>query len=147
MGERQDPSYLMQAAELYRLNVERLKIVQTVQADYGKWLIATLSLIHTGALYAIASDHLGSNIRNSFVPPLFGILLTLTSAFFAWVNFSLGVRLMESWTDPKMLSDDARWPKVEGALKFWIPATMALSVGTGIAAGACIIWTAIKLAP
>ena len=146
MGAREDQKYQMAATELYRLNVERLKIIQVTQADYGKWLMATLSLVHTGALYTIATEHLGKGVADAYLPPLVGLLLTLISALLIWTNFTLAISLMEKWTDPAMLSDDAHWPKSERPYKFWIPATMALAVVTGIASGGCIVWTAIKLA-
>lgn len=144
MAEDKD-DYRVGAAELYRLNVERLKIVQVIQADYGKWLIATLALIHTGALYAIATGELGKGIPGAYLPSLAGVILTLISGLFTWANFTLGIRLYENWTNPAMLSNVAYWPVSKGPLRFWIPATMAGALVTGIGAGACIIWEAVIL--
>lgn len=147
VAKREDTDYRIGAAELYRLNVDRLKIVQTIQADYGKWMIGTLSVIHSGALYAIADGKLGESVSGNYLPSLMGLLLTLASALFIWTNFSLAIRLFEAWTDPAMLSDDAHWPTTSGRLKFWLPATMWLAVTTGVSSGLCIVWAAFRLAP
>jgi hypothetical protein len=145
MAHRDDESYRLAAVELYRLNVERLKAVTAIQADYGKWLIATLSVIHTGALYAIATAHLASNVKGAYAPFLVGQLLVLASGLSTWTNFSLVMSLMEDWTDPFMLTDDARWPKLDGPFKFWIPATMVISIVAGVLSALCLLWGAALL--
>jgi hypothetical protein len=119
MGECTDPNYQQAAAELYRLNAERLSALTAIQGDYGKWLIARLSLIHSAALYAIAVGQF-HRTSGAYLPFLTGLVLTLLSGSMTWTNFTLGSRLMENWIDPFMLSDDVRWPKLEGPLKFWV---------------------------
>jgi hypothetical protein len=146
VAHRDDEPYRLAAVELYRLNVERLKSITIVQADYGKWLIATLSVIHTGALYAIATAHLAQNVKGAYVPFLVGQILVLFSGLSTWINFSLVMSLMEDWTDPFMLTDDARWPKLEGSLKFWIPTTMVTSLAAGVFSALCFVWGVLTLA-
>ena len=142
MACRDDPQYKLIATELYRLNAERLKAVSQTQADYGKWLIATLSVIHSAAIYALATLHSPVPPRYVFVPFVIGLLLTLSSGLCSWSNFTFAIRLLEGWTDPAMLLDDARWPTIPPRLGFWISATMVAAIVTGVASALCILWGA-----
>jgi len=137
MANRADPEYRKAAEEFYRLNVERLKHVSTLQGDYGKWLSATIAAIHSAALYAIATN---AKFAVSPAPFAVGLALILFSVLFIWINWSLAIRLFENWTDPFMLVDDARWPTVTPFFKWSIPITMYSALFFGVASAACIFW-------
>lgn len=142
MAQRNDPNYHKIAEELYRLNGERLRSVSLVQADYGKWLIATLSVIHSAAIYAVATSPRLESSHTLIVPFVVGLLLTLTSGLFTWTNFTILIALYQSWVEPAMLRDDAYWPTSSCFYKISVPATMVLALITGIGAATCILWGA-----
>jgi hypothetical protein len=142
MAKREDQEYLQIALETYRLNVDRLKLVMQLQADYGKWLVATLAAVHSAAIYAIAT-HTPPFPRPLLLPFMVGIALTLVSGLCTWANFTIAIRLLEGWTDPASLMDDARYPtKPKGLIAWSIPVTMVGALISGISSGGCILWGA-----
>ena len=114
-----------------------------IQFDYAKWLVATLVAAHSAALYFVAT-HVPAFPRSFCTPYVFGLVLTLISGLLSWTNAAVYVNLMESWTDPFMLSDDTRWPKESSSHKFWVTTTTFATLASGVLSGICLVWGAIS---
>lgn len=124
--------------ELARLTYDGLlemrRLSYAVQADYGKWLISSIFLMHGSAIAGLAFRASATG-----VPPylfailwfVFGMILALGAGFCAWLNFSAAASQYSDWAKPAMLFDQANWP-TEAARAREIEATRWLSIVCGI---------------
>lgn len=133
--------YRLLARETFQQSEHRFAVMFGVQADYGKWLIATLSLIHSGALYALATSKVDHAQKDAFVPFLVGLLLALTCGLLTWINYNLQASTYMRWADPRMLANDDHWPRQPAAKG--IDFTMWGGIIAGIASALCIAWGAL----
>jgi hypothetical protein len=133
--------YKQQASLIYDRMIESLRFCATAQADYGKWLINTLWLMHSGAIVGLLfrsgggrPDYLGSLWW--FV---FGIAFAFAAGFAAWWNFTFAVQQYEKWANPGVLSDPANWPKLDLTMSLKIRLSMWVAIGFGVLSLACLI--------
>ena len=69
---------------------ERAKLAHETQAQYGRWLLASILLTHGAAITLLASN---DEVRSSlapfgYVPNAIGIVFGFISGFAAWINWS-----------------------------------------------------------
>lgn len=127
-----DDAYRSLADALYKQRLAEFKLFLGIQAEYGKWLIATLSLLHGAALYALASGHLEQAPRAVSLAFLFGLILTMISGFATWINFSLNAG--EAWrkANVMMLFDRSSIPPEDESKNCQIALSLYAAVITGI---------------
>lgn len=140
MAVNKDPDYRLVAEKVYDTNIKLMVEVGKVQADYGKWLIATLTAVHIGASYFVGNLQgvpVGTKIAAIwwFVG---GIILILLSGLTAWWNWTQHAERRNSWTNANMLINDdpKHWPKNTNAAA--ITSTYLLSLVFGLASAACL---------
>jgi hypothetical protein len=76
---------------VHKLHREQWQVATQIAGDYGKWLVASLTLVHGGALYGLASNTLyrPSVLGQALWWFVFGLILSLLSGFVAWINWYL----------------------------------------------------------
>ncbi|WP_271588837.1 hypothetical protein [Bradyrhizobium sp. CCBAU 53415] len=103
-----DPeSYKRQAEAAYQLGFELLKTSQATQIEYGRWLVNTLWLMHSGAIVGLLFK---AHVATTICGRVIGIVSAFVAAFVAWWNFTFPAVLFQSWADVRMLSDPKYWP-------------------------------------
>ena len=119
-----------------------------LNAEYGKWLIASLLLLHGAALAFLAqNDRLAAEV----LPHVFwwfviGLLAALVCGFMVWINWTLHA-VVHGTATAHMIYDDAYWPKFEGKAYDWIAPTHWLAIGFGLVSAGCLLGAAITMAP
>jgi hypothetical protein len=104
------------------------------QADYGKWLISSIFLMHGSAIGGLAFKAAAIGAPPYLAAILwfvFGLVLALAAGFLAWLNFSLGADQYDSWAKPAMLFDRTQWP-TSTQHSFGITLTMRLAIIAGV---------------
>jgi hypothetical protein len=136
------PTYNLRAKALWDLNGERLKFVSTIQADYGKWLIVTVTSVHLAGLYLVSQASVPVEIRtnpSSFWPFIIGVCLILIAGLITWANWSMAAGVYSEWMRPSMLDDPKSWPTNVTDYRRWlIPFCFWASLAFGIASAICI---------
>lgn len=146
MSSQPNADYRLIAKAVFDASVERYKFVSTVQADYGKWLLVTITSAHLAAIYLISRPEIPAQIRereDCYWPSIVGLCLILIAGLITWINWSLVVETIGKWTDPNVLINDDYWPKSptgyrKAALNFTFYAPLFL----GLASAICIPVTA-----
>lgn len=132
-------TYKEHAKEIYERMVEASRFSAEKQADYGKWLVNTLWLMHSGAIAGLLFK------ASATSPPPFlgalwwfvsGIALAFAAGFAAWWNFTFAYKQYERWADPSMLNDASKWPKDTDPR---ITATMWVAVTCGVISVFCLL--------
>ena len=120
---------------------EGQRVARTAQAEYGKWLINTLWLMHSGSIVGLLfKAHAGQS-----PPPYFsalwwfvaGIVLAFGAGFSAWWNFTFAAAQYEKWADHRMLNDQKYWPKETGSSRSSI--TLWIAVAFGVLSVGCLL--------
>jgi hypothetical protein len=111
-----------------------------LNADYGRWLIASLLLVHGAAVAFLAQN---DRLSKTVLPSVFwwhiaGLLLALLCGFLVWANWSLHARFYEA-VNPGMIYGDEHWPEFNKRTGFWIDCTHWIGIGAGILSGLCIL--------
>ncbi|WP_413709837.1 hypothetical protein [Rhizobium sp. Rhizsp82] len=105
------------AEVVYKDYKEMQRATFDVAAQWGRWLLASLLLVHGGALFGLftfLSDLAGKPDALAqyqwtvwwFVA---GIILTLASGMAAWLNWSMHSENYDSWANKAMLWDPEQW--------------------------------------
>jgi hypothetical protein len=97
----------------YESFLEMRRLSFAAQADYGKWLISSIFLIHGSAIGGLAFKAAATGAPPYLAAILWfvaGLVLALASGFSAWWNFSLGADQYHIWAKPTMLIDRTQWP-------------------------------------
>lgn len=99
-----DPEiYNRQAEAAYQIGFELLKSARAAQIEYGRWLVNTLWLMHSGAIVGLVFKAHGGEHPPSYSGALFwfvaGIVSAFIAAFAAWWNFTFAAVLFHSWAD------------------------------------------------
>lgn len=147
--ESKPPPHLTQAqfaAAVFHDLKETQRATFSVFADYGKWLISSLVLIHSGALFGLFSflDTIAQNpaaLQNYKLPIwsfVVGLFLGLTSGFFAWVNWGMHSANAADQADMEMLWNPDKWVG-EKRFERGLDVTNVLAIAAGIASGVCIL--------
>lgn len=130
---------------VYRDLKEMQRATFDIAAQWGRWLLASLLLIHGGALFGLFS-FLTDMSDNPAALRLYagtvwwfviGLLFTLGSGLSAWANWSMHSDNYEGWASPDMLWDPAKWMG-DTRHGIWINVTYWSSVACGAASAACI---------
>jgi hypothetical protein len=133
-----DPDHRLVALKAYEFNQEALRLTTEVQAEYGRWLIATTSAVQVGAIFFVGNLD-GIPIEVKLLPIwifVAGLLLILFSGLAAWANWGILASIYRDWNNANMLVETSKWPKPAESL--WIPITYWLSLIFGIASALCI---------
>jgi hypothetical protein len=114
-----------------------------LQGDYGKWLVASLLLIHGGAFLFLTRS---PDLAKSVLPVVYwwligGLMLALVCGFVAWINWDLHTVLYKPLNAGMIVNDD-QWPQLDARMNWWIGATHKISIGAGLASGFCILGAA-----
>jgi hypothetical protein len=108
-----DDNYKETAKFTYEAILEMRRLAFAAQADYGKWLISSIFLMHGSAIGGLAFKAAATGAPPYLAAILWsvaGLVLALASGFCAWWNFSLGAAQYNLWARPSMLFDRASWP-------------------------------------
>jgi len=134
-------TYKKQAETAYQLNFELLKSARSAQIEYGRWLINTLWLMHSGAIVGLLfKAHTGEH-PPAYSAALFwfvvGIVAAFASAFAAWWNFTFAAVLFQSWADVRMLHDPKYWHVQKPGKGMFV--TMWIAMIGGLASLGCLL--------
>jgi hypothetical protein len=129
---------------VYQQCNDHMRAAFQLQGDYGKWLIASLLLIHGVAIWFVAES---TELSRTVLPSVFwwhvaGILFALLCGLFTWGNWSLHSVLYEP-LDPGMIVDAQHWPRANPRTEAWITVTYWLSVIIGLLSAGCILGAAV----
>ncbi|MEH2517659.1 hypothetical protein V1279_003232 [Bradyrhizobium sp. AZCC 1610] len=130
-----DDNYKEVAKLTYDALLEMRRLSFGAQADYGKWLISSIFLMHGSAIGGLAFKAAATGAPPYLAAMLWfvvGLVLALASGFSAWWNFSLGAAQYDMWARPLMLFDRAAWPSTArhaGAITF--TKRLAITFGVG----------------
>lgn len=135
-----DPDdYKKQAEVAYQSYFELMKSARSAQVEYGRWLINTLWLMHSGAIVGLLA-HAGQH-PPTYSGALFwfvaGIVWAFVAAFAAWWNFTFAAVLFQSWADVRMLHNARHWPSKKPGTGMLV--TMWIALGGGIASIGCLV--------
>jgi hypothetical protein len=161
MSDGQEPAGSKQPAEnsyketaklTYESLLEMRRLSYAAQADYGKWLISSIFLMHGAGIGGLAFKAGATGAPTYLAAILWfvgGLVLALASGFSAWHNFSFAARQYDDWAKPAMLFDVKKWP-TEAPHARGIKLTMRLAICFGfcsvlaLAAGSVHIWLVWK---
>jgi hypothetical protein len=107
------------------------RLSYAAQADYGKWLISSIFLMHGAAIGGLAFKAGATGAPTYLAAILWfvgGLVLALASGFSAWRNFSLAAQQYDGWAKRAMLFD-AKWP-TEATHSRAIKVTMGLGISS-----------------
>ncbi len=134
-------AYKKQAETAYQQNFELLKSARSAQIEYGRWLINTLWLMHSGAIVGLLFKAHSGEHPPAYASALFwfvvGIVAAFAAGFAAWWNFTFAAVLFQSWADVRMLNDPKYWP-VQKSGKGMI-VTMWIAILGGLASVGCLV--------
>src|SRR6185312_1865252 len=102
------------ARALWDYTGERLRFVSQIQADYGKWLLVTITTVHLATVYMVSQPTVPVAVRTnptSYWPSITGVCLVLTAGLATWANWALAANLFAGWMDANMHISYASWPK------------------------------------
>lgn len=113
--------------------MEQRKQAASAQIEYGKWLIATISICHLGGIATIAGADKGTitDPKVAVASLAAGLMFIFASGFSAWINFSLIMDLLDSWLRPSLIANPDH--KFEKPWWHWMIATAKwISIAFGI---------------
>jgi hypothetical protein len=140
-----DPNYRASAELIYEHMRKMQQLCLSVMSDYGKWLVTSLLILHSGAIAALVYKNVpGSPLAGAVVAPFaIGVVLSLITGFVSWVNFALNAEKFESWADHRMLTNDDFWPG--DPRKLGTQLTMYGAILVGVASAACWVWGVVAV--
>src|SRR5262245_38935535 len=118
MAITNDPDYRYQALHAFQSQREGHRLALHLQAEYGKWLIATIAAVHLAAIYLVVTDDAlpaAAKINGTAVF-VAGIMNILFAGLFALWNSRLLARQFDVGSDARMLIDPDAWPKEDAFL-------------------------------
>lgn len=142
MAESQPTDLQVKQAELtYQSILELRKSSYASQAEYGRWMINTLWLMHSGAIVGLLfKAHVGEH-PPAYAGSLFwfvvGIVFAFIAAFSAFWNFTFAAQLFHTWADARMLSSLEAWPKAVKMRRF--ATTLWISMAGGLFSLGCLV--------
>ena len=127
----------------YQEHLELRKATFELQGLYGRWLIASLLLVHGGSLLFLARELGAADMSGVYVWHVAGIVLALATGFATWFNGDLFIhryREVSVW----MVYDDSikRIPEPVGQQRM-LDVTLILSLSCGLGSTVCIVGAAI----
>ena len=101
MAQITDPDDKLVAERAYEQILDAGREAARIQAGYGKWLIATLTAVHLGAIYFVGLDSNPHLTIEAKIPALrffvSGLLLILLSGLIAFINWGLIADFYRRW--------------------------------------------------
>ncbi|MCZ7451308.1 hypothetical protein O8B93_27485 [Agrobacterium rhizogenes] len=102
---------------VYKDYKEMQRATFELAGQYGRWLLASLLLIHGGALFGLftflseLADKPDALARYQWTVWWFvsGLMLTLFAGLFTWLNWSMNSNNYEAWANKAMLWDSDEW--------------------------------------
>ncbi|HEY0329500.1 MAG TPA: hypothetical protein VGC77_10405 [Rhodopseudomonas sp.] len=148
MADQQPSDLLVKQAELtYQSIIELRKSAYSSQAEYGRWMINTLWLMHSGAIVGLLFKAHAGEHPPAYAGSLFwfvaGIVFAFIAAASAFWNFTFAAQLFHSWADARMLSNLDAWPKRVKTLRFVI--TLWISMTGGLLSLSCLVLGSISV--
>jgi hypothetical protein len=147
-----DSSYKETAKLTYESLLEMRRLSFAAQADYGKWLISSIFLMHGAAIGGLAFKAGATGAPTYLAAVMWfvgGLVLALASGFSTWCNFSFAAKQYAVWAKPAMLFDLKQWP-TETNHGRGIKWTMGLAIFFGfcsvlaLVAGSLHVWLVWK---
>jgi hypothetical protein len=133
--------------EIYETHKQmKLESIKT-SVEYGKWTLASLLFLHSGALYLLTQMGLEPKlvIKQIGAYHFTGITCTLVSGFFAYLNFGFLSRHYDKYTNPAIMYRHSAWPNLDDAKFDPIGATMWLSILSGILSAAMLVFSSVDI--
>lgn len=134
MSDQGQDQYKETARLTYESLLEMRRLSFAAQADYGKWLISSIFLMHGSAIGGLAFKTATTGAPSYLAAILWfviGMILALGAGFSAWWNFSLAAQQYDGWAKPAMLFNRERWPS-EATKIGGIRETRWISIGCGV---------------
>jgi hypothetical protein len=140
MSDDRGDVYKETARLTYDSLLEMRRLSFAAQADYGKWLISSIFLMHGAAIGGLAFK--GATGAPTYLAAVgwfvAGLVLALASGFSTWVNFHFGAKQYDLWAKPSMISDHTQWPTIATHGRA-IRVTMWLAIIFGFCSVACLV--------
>ena len=139
--------YRLVAASQLEITKDSYKLVMQLLADYGKWLVATISAAHLGGIYFLGSlDELTLKAKEPSLWALaIGLVLILTCGLATYYNWAANAAFYARRLRVDILVDPTAWPKDEPGHLSAIDLTQKIAIVLGIASAACILVAATLL--
>lgn len=112
-----------------------------LQGEYGKWLIASITILHAGALVALANSErlapaLGGGAGWWFIA---GLVLALVCGFVVWINWGLVSRSFEHFARSDLILNDYTVLHEPDPYRIWIGVTYWLPIFLGISSVSMLV--------
>ena len=121
----------------YDFNVEQAALSRKAQADYGRWLLTALLVIHAGALTLSALDGSGA-LRSARCWATAGLALTLLAGLMAWANWTFSVIVHTHWADDRLLDPANTEAIAPPRMKRVADLAWLLAIGCAMASAAAV---------
>jgi len=105
--------YRLQARASFDLLAKRLEFVAKMQAEYGKWVVATLLFLHTSAIAGLLYKSEASSHPRALGCFAIGAAFAVITGAAAWINFTAAMFIYDKFCDVRMLVNSDRWPKAD----------------------------------
>ncbi len=131
---------------VYKDYKEMQRVTFDVASHLGKWLLASLLLIHGGALFGLftflseLADKPEVLARYELTVRWFvaGLMLTLFAGLCTWLNWSMHSENYDAWANKEMLWDPDRW--VGQSVHTWgVTASYWSALILGVLSSLCIV--------
>lgn len=117
--------------------LEKERFHSQIAADYGKWLLASILLLHGGGLLGIFSIAEKANLDSligAATALIAGLMLGLLAGFITWLNWLLLASSYEQIADHRVLaSEEASFPDAKRSTQIGIVLTFWSSMIIGFA--------------
>lgn len=142
----EDENYRIVAEAAFKQLEDMRSKAFMMQADYGKWLISSLFLMHGSAIAGLMFKSGGATAP----PYLFavawfvaGLVLALGAGFAAWWNFTFALKHYQIWSKPNMLTNREHWPQKASSKA--VTVTLWVAVACGLLSVVCLVGGAIHV--
>ena len=126
------------ATDLFRIRDAALR----TQMEYGRWLVSTLVLLHSGALAGLLfkAEALRPDYLVLFWIFLAGILFALSSGFATWLNATWGWEQYDKWGRQVLMRPDSSLEDADRRMQastsfatvFGLMSAVLLPIGAGV---------------
>jgi hypothetical protein len=128
--------YRLVAERVYDNLREAQKQASTMVADYGRWLVATISASHLGGIFFVGglpAEAVPWTVKEPAIWSLvIGLVSILAAGLVTYFNWSLNARAYAQMANPELLIDPQRWPKLDEKLAANARLTMRIAIGLGV---------------
>lgn len=124
---------------------ERARIAGEFQGQYGKWLVASLLLVH-GAVFGFLATNEAMSLTylpHVFWWPVAGLVLAMGCGFLSWINWGLHLAVELSADVNTMHDTDREWPQRDERAQRWVKPTFQLAILCGAGSALCVVGSAL----